>query len=235
MNPRTNELLASLPTEEFALFFPRLELAQLRRGEVLFERGDVPRYVYFPIGALISIICILEDGVSLESNMVGQASLVGLANYGVPSFYKAQVRKSGFAYRLDLVYYRQILAKCPAYLQALNRAQLAAFRYISITGACGRTHRVEQQLARWMLVNLDRTTELLVHVTHAELSSLLGFRREVITTVLGKMAESGAINTKRGAIEIKQRNVLEKLACDCYWQISGQARPVFTGLIKPTQ
>lgn len=235
MNPRSNELLASLPNDEFAMFFPRLELASLRSGDVLFEQGEIPRYVYFPIGALISIICILEDGVSLESNMVGKSSLVGLSNYGVPSFYKAQVRKAGFAYRLDLMYYRQILTKCPTYLQALNRAQLASFRYISITGACGRTHRVEQQLARWMLVNLDRTSEMLVSVTHAELSSLLGFRREVITTVLGKMAETGAIATGRGSIEIKQREVLEKLSCDCYWQISGQARPVFTGLIKPTQ
>lgn len=231
MNPRHNELLASLPSEEFALFFPRLELASLRRGQVLFEQGEVPRHVYFPIGTLISVICTLDDGASMESIMISKSSLVGSTNHGVPSFYKAQVRKAGFAYRLDLGYYRHIINRCPAYNQALNRAHLAAFRHISITGVCGRNHRVEQQLARWMLLHLDLTAEMAMQVTHAELARLLGFRREVITTVLGRMVEAGAITTARGSVEIKQREVLERLACHCYWQLNGQARPVFTSLL----
>ena len=232
MNPRHNELLANLPPEEFQRFLGRLELASLSRGQILFHKGEVPTHVYFPVGALVSVICELEDGVSMESNMVGKSSVLGLSNYGVPSFYTAKVRASGFAYRLELSYYRQILNKCPTYVEALNHAQLTSFRYISINGACAKNHRMEQQLARWMLVNLDRTFDKKVHITHAELSSLLGFRREVITTTLGKMEEAGAIARGRGMIEVTQREALEKLSCDCYWQISGKPRPVFTGLLQ---
>jgi CRP-like cAMP-binding protein len=235
MNPRHNELLANLPPEEFRRFLGRLELVSLTRGQILFQKGDVPTHVYFPVGALVSVICELDDGVSMESNMVGKSSLLGLSNYGVPSFYTAKVRASGFAYRLDLTYYRLILNKCPVYQEGLNRAQLMSFRYISINGACAKNHRMEQQLARWMLVNLDRTFEKKVYITHAELSSLLGFRREVITTTLGKMEETGAIKRGRGVLEVIQREALEKLSCDCYWQICGKFRPAFTELIQADQ
>ena len=82
-----------------------------------------------------------------------------------------------------------------------------------------------------MLVNLDRGFNTSLHVTHADLSSLLGFRREVITLSLGKLATAGAIKLGRGVIEVSQREVLEKFACDCYWQISGKPRPLFTNLV----
>lgn len=231
MNPRHNELLGAMPTAEFETFFPHLELVSLRHGQTVFNKGEVPAHVYFPVGALVSIICQLEDGVTMETNMVGKSSLLGLSNYGVPSFYQAWVRKSGLAYRMSLPLYRQLHTKCPVYLQALNQAQLISFRYISITAVCGKNHLVEQQIARWMLINLDRSFESTINITHGDIAALLGFRREVITLALGKLEEAGAIQRGRGVIEVVQREALENISCDCYWLISGKPRTSFTQLV----
>jgi CRP-like cAMP-binding protein len=224
MNPRHNALLEHLPISEYGLFLADLELVSLVRGDVLFETDQAPSFVYFPVGALISIICEVEDDFSVELNMVGKNSMVGVSNIGVPSFYKAEVRSSGFAYRMEFNRFREMRKSCPAFLKAQAHAQLNAIRYIALTGACSKLHTIEQQLVRWLLVNIDRNSNLKIVITHNDLSRLLGFRREAITLTLGRLAELGWIKLGRGELEVVNRNELERMTCQCYWRISTGAR-----------
>jgi hypothetical protein len=83
-----------------------------------------------------------------------------------------------------------------------------------------------------MLISLDRGFQSSIEVTHAELSRLLGFRREAITLTLGKLVESGSIKLGRGEIEVLDRAALENLACECYWRIADKKRVSFTSLVS---
>lgn len=234
MNPRHHDLLAPLPTQEYELFFPHLELVSLTKGQVLFDTGEVPPFVYFPVGAVVSIICELDGNLNIESNMVGRSSMVGLTNTGLESFYKAEVRSSGLAYRINAQIYRQLRKQCPMFIEGLTLAQAASLRYTSFTGACARHHPIDQQMLRWMLISLDRSFLSTIDITHSELSRLLGFRREAVTLTLGRLVEAGAIKLGRGAIEVIDRTALEKQACECYWRISGKQRLSFTTLVRPS-
>lgn len=231
MNPRDNALLAAMPTQEYALFLQHLELVSVLHGDVLFETGEVPGHVYFPIGAVISIICQLGGDADMETNMIGNSSLVGHSNTGIQSFYTAKVRKTGFVYRMDFQIYRSLRKQCPVFMESLGHIQLASFRYISLTATCGRHHPVDQQVMRWMLLYIDRAKEMLIHISHAELAQLVGCRRVTVTLALGKLQGLGVIKMGRGNIEVLNRCNLEKLACECYWRIGSKTRPLFTPLM----
>ena len=90
---------------------------------------------------------------------------------------------------------------------------------------CGKHHSVEQQLIRWMLISVDRTLEPVIHLTHQEVSERLGFRREAITLALGKLTALGYVVSRRGEIQVTQREGLEAMVCDCYWIGQGKPKP----------
>lgn len=69
-------------------------------------------------------------------------------------------------------------------------------------------------------------------MTHQEISTRLGFRREAITLALGKLTVLDYIESRRGAIEVTCREGLESLVCDCYWIGQQKPKPDFGQLDK---
>jgi len=51
--PAVNRLLATLPKSEYKRLLPKLKIVNLVLGEVLYEPGDVIKYVYFPNDSII--------------------------------------------------------------------------------------------------------------------------------------------------------------------------------------
>jgi DNA-binding transcriptional regulator LsrR (DeoR family) len=88
------------------------------------------------------------------------------------------------------------------------------------TLVCSKHHSSEQQLLRWMLTTLDRSLSLQINTTQQEIANLLGFRREVVSLILGRLQLQEDIQLRRGKILVLNRPALEKAVCDCYrvWQ-----------------
>ena len=223
MTPRCNELLSAIPDHEFNAMTSHMQLVSLVKGQTLFEAGQTPQTVHYPVGAIVSMMLELRDGFSVETHMFGQSCMVGVGAIGMPSFYSAKVRRSGLAYRLSVAHLQQARQTCPAYVSSSHQAMQRMFRQLSLAIICGKRHSVEQQLARWMLSTLDRTPSDTIPITHLELSDLLGFRREAVTLALGKFCDTGLVACGRGQLSVLDRRRLEKLSCDCYWL--GQDRP----------
>lgn len=204
----------------------QMTLVSLQKGETLFQAGEVPRHVYFPVGAIVSMLIDMEDGASIETYMLGNACMVGVATVGQPSFYRACVRHSGLAYRMSAQALQSVRSQCPTYIQRTLATTHRMLMQLSQAIVCGKRHTIAQQLMRWMLITLDRTLGPHIEVTHQELGEVLGFRREAITLALGKMTSKGMIQINRGEIVVLDRPELEAGTCECYWV--GQQRP------KPT-
>jgi len=77
--PAVNRLLATLPSNEYKRLLPKLKTVNLVLGEVLYEPGDVIKYVYFPNNSVISLISELSETSWLEVGMVGSEGMAGLA------------------------------------------------------------------------------------------------------------------------------------------------------------
>lgn len=217
MNAHSNSLLANLPESEWQLILPHLQLVSLVKGQTLFRLGEVPSHVYFPVGAVVSMMNDSSGGESLETFMLGKTCMVGVGTLGQPSFYRALVRSSGLAYQMSMNSLIQLRSTCPAYSRNATAAINRMMMQMSQALACSKLHSFEQQIIRWMLITLDRTFEPLIQITHQELADILGFRRESVSLNLKKMADHKDILVRRGSIEVLNRPSLEQRSCDCYW------------------
>ena len=228
MSPRSNALLADLPDAELAILSRHLELVALHKGQTLFHAGETPCHVYFPVGAIVSMMNDSEDGISTETVMFGKACVVGVGALHQPSFYRASVRSSGLAYRMPTDTFLALRSLCPTYLDQAMAAVHRMIMQLSLSVVCAKRHPIDQQLIRWMLVTMDRSSSDLIPITHQELSEILGFRREWVTVTLKKMSARQDIALSRGSIEVLNRSALEERSCDCYWVGQQKSRPSWT-------
>jgi len=84
------------------------------------------------------------------------------------------------------------------------------------TAVCNRHHSVEQQLARWLLLSLDRLPDNELRMTQELIANMLGVRREGVTEAAGKLQKDGLINYSRGHITVLDRPKLEHRVCESY-------------------
>jgi hypothetical protein len=72
-----NLLLASLSASDGAALQPHLRPVHLEHERILFEAGDEVAAIYFPTGAIISLVVGLSSGEMIEAAMVGKDGIVG--------------------------------------------------------------------------------------------------------------------------------------------------------------
>ena len=217
-SPNQNHLLAALPTAEFERLAPRLELVPMLLGETLYEPGGQLQYVYFPTTAIISLLYVMESGISAEIAGVGNEGVLGISLFmgGDTTPSSAVVQTGGHGYRLQGKLLKEEFNRAGLMQRLLLRYTQALVTQMFQTGACNRHHSIEQQLCRWLLLTLDRlpTNELVM--TQELVASALGVRREGITEAAGNLQRAGFIRYRRGHISVLKRSGLEAGACECY-------------------
>jgi len=92
----------------------------------------------------------------------------------------------------------------------------ALFTHMAQTSACNRHHALDQQLCRWLLLNLDRRNGNEIFVTQERIADMLGVRREGVTGAALKLQKAGLIQYRRGRIAVLDRAGLEDRSCECY-------------------
>jgi CRP-like cAMP-binding protein len=217
-SPTCNHLLNALPIEDYERLVFSLEPINLKLGDVLYESGDIPRYMYFPTSAIISLIYGLENGASAEIAVVGNEGILGIAlimgGNTTPS--RAVVRNKGKAYRLSPQVLLDEFQLGGAVQNLLLRYTQALITQMTQTAVCNRHHTVEQQLCRWLLHSLDRLTSNRLDMTQELIASMLGVRREGVTEAAGRLQREGIISYSRGRIEVLDTPQLERPVCECY-------------------
>jgi CRP-like cAMP-binding protein len=98
----------------------------------------------------------------------------------------------------------------------LLRYTQALITQMAQTAVCNRHHTVEQQLARWLLLSLDRLHSNELNMTQELIANMLGVRREGVTEAAGKLQTAGMIQYNRGRIKVLDRPKLEQQVCECY-------------------
>lgn len=214
-----NHLLAALPPNEFNGVLPHLKRVPMPRDQVLHETGVPLRYVYFPIGAIVSLLTITEDGSSAEIAMLGNESVVGVSLFmgGGATFSRAVVHSAGEVYRLRASVLMDIFHRRGGALHDLLLLYTQSLlTQVAQTAVCNRHHSVEQQLCRQLLLHLDRARSNALSLTQELIATALGVRRESVTEAAGKLQKSGLINYHRGLITVLDRPGLEARVCECY-------------------
>ena len=81
--------------------------------------------------------------------------------------------------------------------------------------ANGRS-KIEERLARWLLMAHDRVGSPELPLTHEFLAMMLGVRRPGVTVACQQLEREGVIARRRGRIVICNRAALEKLSNGTY-------------------
>ena len=225
-SPNQDHLLAALPTEEFERLSPHLELVPMLLGDTLYEPGGQLHYAYFPPTAIVSLLYVMESGLSVGIAGVGNEGILGISLFmgGDTTPNSAVVQTAWHAYRLPKRWLKEEFARGGLLHSLLLRYTQALVTEMFQTAACNRHHSVEQQLCRWLLLTMDRLTSSELVTTQELVAGTLGVRRESVTEAAGNLQRAGLIRYRRGHISVLDRSGLEAGACECYMVVKKELR-----------
>lgn len=217
-DPRSNQLLAAMPTEEWARLQPQLELITVQPGDVLGQSGMTATHVYFPTTAIVSLLHTTREGASAEIAVVGCDGVVGISLFMGGNFMpgEATVHSAGDVWRLKAPAAMAEFARAGKVQNIVLRYTQSLIEHVAQTAVCNRHHSIDQQLSRRLLHGLDRSARDELFMTQEMLANLLGVRREGVTLAALKLQHAGVIRYHRGRIDVLDRERLEQSACECY-------------------
>lgn len=235
LSPAQNRLIASLPAEVYERVLPNLWPVTLSQGENIYASGSRLEHVYFPTGAVVSLLYTTEDGATAEVGITGNDGMLGIALVlgGDSAPNRAIVQIAGGALKLGAGVLQEEFARGGAFQKLLLRYTQSFLTQVSQTAVCNRLHSVEKRLCRWLLLCHDRVHSDRLTITQEFISNMLGTRRESVTVAAARLQDAGLIHYSRGNITILDRPGLESIGCECYRTIKGEFDRL-VGLRLPT-
>jgi CRP-like cAMP-binding protein len=216
--PVRNKLLLTIPDDEFRSIHPHLKFVNLANHLSLHEPNRTVAFAYFPNEGMISLVIEMKDGKSVEAGLLGNGGASGMsAVLGLsrsPLREIVQIAGNGFRVRISAL--REILPSTLGFQMILSRYAAGLAIQISQTAACNRLHKIEERLARWLLMAQDRVGCAIVPITHDFLAIMLGTDRPTVSVAAGLLQRKGIIRYTRGSVKILNRKKLEQFACECY-------------------
>jgi len=212
-----NRILDALAAEGEGLLLEPKERVRLLPRRVLFEPGEVLRFLYFPVAGVIGLMQGDARGAMVEVGQVGTEGVAGITAIlgGDPARWRAVVQIGGEAYRVPMASARASLERSPTLYRLVLRLAHASMVQFSQSIICKVSHGAEQQLSQHLLAYADRTDAPL-EMTHEHIAEALGWRRQGITEVARKLQARRVIAYSRGRIAVLDRAALEACACECY-------------------
>ncbi|MFY9559318.1 MAG: Crp/Fnr family transcriptional regulator [Terriglobales bacterium] len=216
--PVGNLILLSLPETEYHTLRLLLSFVHLPHHASLHEPGERLEFAYFPNRGLVSLVVAMKGGKTVEVAVVGNEGLVGTPTVvGLNrSPHRAVVQIAGDGLQIRTEALRSVLPSTPQLQFMASRHAVIQGMQAAQSAACNRLHRIEQRLARWLLIMQDRMDEGLLRITHDFLATMLGTDRPSVSLAAGILQRKGTIEYTRGALRILNRKKLEECACECY-------------------
>lgn len=214
-----NEILANLAVAGQATLAPHLEPVTLRFRQRLEMANRQIDYAYFLESGLASVVAVgrgkrrqAEIGIVGREGMSGLAVVLGADR----SPHEVFMQVEGAGHRVSAEKLRAALASNPALAAMLMRYAHVFAIQAGHTALANAQGKIEERLARWLLMAHDRLVGDDLHLTHEFLAVMLGVRRAGVTTALRQLESTGLISTTRGCVTILDRDGLEENANGLY-------------------
>src|SRR6202789_3795897 len=156
--PLSNQLLAAMGPETRSRIAPHLQPITLKLGAVVCGAGGLLKHAYFPQGAVLSLLTVLENGSAIETANIGCEGAFGLfaAMYSRVSFNRCIVQLEGRMVRgpIELL---QTEFKTSEHVRNLFVSYSETLlSQVQQTVACNTVHTTEERMCRWLLMMHDR-------------------------------------------------------------------------------
>lgn len=220
-NGYKNRILASLSKAEISRLSQHLSQVDLPAGKTLLDPGEEITHAYFLETGLASVVVAMANGTMVETGITGNDGLVGfpvlLGTKTMPTRTFMQIPGAG--YKIKANHLVEEFERAGTLHKKVQRYFQAHLVQTGQTAACNRLHDIAERLARWLLMCHDRMEADTFAITHEFLGHMLGTPRSTVTLAAGILNKSGLIAYSRGKVFVKDREGLEKAACECYQTI----------------
>jgi len=218
MAKHRNHLLAALARDDLSLLEPHLSPLSLERRHVIEAPGKIIDHVYFVETAIASVVAVNGKDERIEVGLIGCEGMSGVTvvmgdRRTVNSTY---IQVPGEALRIGADVLREICGRSRTLHALLLRFAQVFMTQAAQTAVANGRAKLEQRLARWLLMAHDRTLADEVPLTHEILSVMLGVRRASVTVALDAFEKRGLISARRGTITLTDRKGMEGVAGSFY-------------------
>jgi CRP-like cAMP-binding protein len=215
---QSNRLLDVLDAASRQRIDPYLEPITLKLGAVVCDAGGLLKHAYFPEGAVLSLLTVLENGSAIETANIGREGAFGLfaAMYSRVSFNRCLVQMEGGMVRCPIELLQTEFKNSEHVRNLFVSYSETLLSQVQQTVACNALHSTEERMCRWLLMMHDRAEGKTLPYTHEFLSHILGANRKSVTLAALSLQNAGLISYRRGRIQVLDRLGLEKASCECY-------------------
>jgi CRP-like cAMP-binding protein len=212
-----NRILACLSRADLNLLGSNLEEVDLPVRKQLHPRNKRIDHVYFPESGIASVVAngahALEIGIVGREGMTGVALVMGIDER---PRHETFIQVAGKGHRLSANHLREASEAIPTLRQALLQYAYAFMTQMADTALSNGRHKIEERLARWLLLADDRLDNNHIPLTHEFLAVMLGTARPGVTIALQELERRGWITHRRGAVTIIDRKGLARSSNGAY-------------------
>lgn len=216
--PLQNRLLAALPTSDLDLMKSSLHGVDLGVRQVLESPGQPILDVCFLQSGLVSVVATTRPDHRIEVGMVGHEGMTGLAVVlgDNRAANETVVQSAGSGLCIGAEALRSAMQRSASLTALLLRYVHLFLLQGSQTALANGRGRLDERLARWLLMWHDRLNTDDLVITHEFLARLLGVRRQGVTETLHALEGTGLIRSKCNLIRIVDREGLQRAAKGFY-------------------
>ena len=183
------------------------------------ERPNIAiKYVFFPESGFASVVNRGVRKKQLEIGIIGREGMTGLTvvlgNSRSP--HQTYVQVAGGGHRIGADRLRAAMDDDPRLRDVFLHYVQAFMIQTAYTAIANGTARLEEKLARWLLMAHDRIDGDELPLIHEFLAMMLGVHRPGVTLALSHLEGRGVITAKRSNITVIDRKALEEIANSSY-------------------
>jgi CRP-like cAMP-binding protein len=213
-----NRLLAALSSADLNLLLRDLTPVPLKLRQDLEKPNRRIDDVYFLDTGIVSVVAVQANAKRVEIGLIGCEGMTGTAVVlgGQSSPHSTYVQATGDGQRISTGALRKAMATSNSLHGMLLKFVQVFMVQTAHTAIANAQAKLDERLARWILMAHDRVRGSTLPLTHEFLALMLGVRRAGVTEALQSLSRQRLIKTGRGEIVVLSRRGIERTAGDLY-------------------
>lgn len=203
----------SLDDAAIAKLALRSRRAAFEKGELVFSKGEPADGVYLLIEGEIALEASSPSGHVVSFAVVHAGAVFGelAALDDAPRTADARARQEATLIKISVRAFKESITENPAFVMAVIRDLINKLRRTDAQIENISFRNLQARLAR-LLLDLTSNGQASISATQAELADMLSATREKVNGHLQSLQTASAIALRRGAVDIRDRKILEAFA-----------------------